>query len=58
MNEYIINCPCCGEQLKIIVDNSGTATAFLLPKCTISQSELSKKFGIELGVESEVNKEK
>lgn len=56
MNEYIINCPCCGEQLKIIVYNSGTATAFLLSKCTISQSELSKKFGIELGVESEVNK--
>ena len=22
MNEYIVNCPCCGEQLKIFIDSS------------------------------------
>ena len=32
MNEYIVNCPCCGKQLKISVDSSGDATAFLLDK--------------------------
>lgn len=56
MNEYIVNCPCCGEQLKISIDSSGNATAFLLHKNMISQSDLFQKCGIELGiVESEVN---
>ena len=56
MNEYIVNCPCCGKQLKISVDSSGDATAFLLDKNEISQDELFEKYGIELGiVESEVN---
>ena len=50
MNEYIVNCPCCGEQLKISIDSSGNATAFLLDKKPISQSELSEKYGIELGI--------
>ena len=56
MNEYIINCSCCGEKLKIFIDSSGNATAFLLDKNVISQEELFKKCGVELGiVESEVN---
>lgn len=56
MNEYIVNCPCCGEQLKISIDSSGNATAFLLDKNKISQEELFEKYGIELGiVESEVS---
>ena len=56
MNEYIVNCPCCGEQLKISIDSSGNATAFLLDKNKISQNDLFQKRGIELGiVESEVN---
>lgn len=56
MNEYIVNCPCCGKQLKISIDSSGNATAFLLGKNKISQEELFEKYGIELGiVESEVN---
>lgn len=56
MNEYIVNCPCCGEQLKISIDSSGNAAAFLLDKNKISQEELFEKYGIELGiVESEVN---
>ena len=56
MNEYIVNCPCCGEQLKISIDSSGNATAFLLDKNKISQNDLFQKYGIELGiVESEVN---
>ena len=56
MNEYIVNCPCCGEQLKISINSSGNATAFLLDKNKISQEELFEKYGIELGiVESEVN---
>lgn len=56
MNEYIVNCPCCREQLKIFIDSSGNATAFLLDKNKISQEELFEKYGIELGiVESEVN---
>lgn len=50
MNEYIVNCPCCGEQLKISIDSSGNATAFLLDKNKISQKELSNRFGIELGI--------
>ena len=50
MNEYIVNCPCCGEQLKISIDSSGNATAFLLDKNEISQNELSNRFGIELGI--------
>ena len=50
MNEYIVNCPCCGEQLKISIDSSGNATAFLLDKNKISQSELSNRFSIELGI--------
>lgn len=50
MNEYIVNCPCCGEQLKISIDSSGNATAFLLDKNKISQDELSNIFGIELGI--------
>lgn len=50
MNEYIVNCPCCGEQLKISIDSSGNTTAFLLYKNKISQKELSNRFGIELGI--------
>ena len=50
MNEYIVNCPCCGEQLKISMDSSGNVTAFLLDKNKISQKELSNRFGIELGI--------
>ena len=50
MNEYIVNCPCCGEQLKISIDSSGNATAFLLDKNKISKDELSNIFGIELGI--------
>lgn len=56
MNEYIVNCPCCNHKLKIQVDSSGNATAFLLEETKISQEELFQKCGIELGiVESEVN---
>ena len=50
MNECIVNCPCCGEQLKISIDSSGNATAFLLDKNKISQNELSNRFSIELGI--------
>ena len=50
MNEYIVNCPCCGEQLKISIDSSGNTTVFLLDKNKISQNELSNIFGIELGI--------
>ena len=50
MKEYSFICPCCGEQLKISVDSSGNATAFLLDKIPISQEKRSKDFGIELGI--------
>lgn len=51
---YEIICPCCGKQIKISVDGSGNATAFLLDKKKISKNELFDKTGIELGiVESE-----
>ena len=50
MNEYIVNCPCCGGQLKISIDSSGNTTAFLLDKNEILQAELSNDFGIELGI--------
>lgn len=56
MNEYVVNCPCCNHKLKIQLDSSGNATAFLLEETKISQEELFQKCGIELGiVESEVN---
>ena len=56
MNEYIVRCPCCENEIKITFDGGGTPTAFLLPKNHISQDELFKKYGIELGIEeSEVN---
>ena len=56
MNEYVVNCPCCNHNLKIQLDSSGNATAFLLEETKISQEELFQKCGIELGiVESEVN---
>jgi len=48
--DYTVNCPCCGKQIKISIDGSGDATAFLLDKNKISQNELSSKFGIELGI--------
>ena len=50
MKEYSFICPCCGEQLKISVDSSGNATAFLLDKIPISHEKLSEDFGIELGI--------
>ena len=50
MKEYSFICPCCGDQLKISVDRSGNATAFLLDKIPISQEKLSEDFGIELGI--------
>lgn len=53
---YTVNCPCCGEQIKISIDGSGNATTFLLDKNKISKNELFQKMGIELGVvESEEN---
>ena len=56
MSEYVVNCPCCNHKLKIQLDSSGNATAFLLEETKISQEELFQKCGIELGiVESEVN---
>lgn len=48
--DYTVNCPCCGEQIKISINGSGNATVFLLDKNKISQNELSSKFGIELGI--------
>lgn len=54
--DYTVNCPCCGEQIKISINGSGNATAFLLDKNKISLNELFQKTGIELGiVESEEN---
>lgn len=56
--DYTVDCPCCGEQIKISINGSGNATAFLLDKNKISQYELSNYFGIELGIvnmDEEVN---
>lgn len=50
MTEHLISCPCCNEKIKVIIDDSGAATAFLLDKNKISQNELSNRFGIELGI--------
>lgn len=57
MQEFTINCPCCDNRIRILISDSGDATAFLLDKNNISNKELSLKYGIELGVaEGEVNK--
>lgn len=57
MQEYVINCPCCDNRIRILINDSGEATAFLLDKNSISHKELSCKYGIELGiVEGEVSK--
>ena len=56
--DYTVDCPCCGTQIKISIDGSGNATAFLLDKNKISQNELSNYFCIELGIvnmDEEVN---
>ena len=50
MNEYVINCPCCGEKIKVQISSSGYSTAFLFGEKPISQSELAEKYGIELGI--------
>ena len=58
MNEYIIDCPCCKNKIRIQVDGSGNSTAFLFDENNISQEKLANNFGIELGiveVEKEVN---
>lgn len=58
MSKYSIICPCCGEKINVHIGNDGNLVAFLLDKKSISQSELSKKYGIELGVvESGVSNE-
>lgn len=54
--DYTIKCPCCNEKIKISIDSGDNITAFLLSKKQITQSQLFKQFGIELGIESEVNK--
>ena len=57
MMEYIVNCPCCNNKMRISIDDSGNATAFLLEEKEISQDELFQNFGIELGITgSEVKK--
>lgn len=57
MSECIINCPYCGEKMKIVFDNSGEPHCFLLDEIKISQEELFQKYKIEFGVvESEVKK--
>lgn len=48
--DHTVDCPCCGEQIKISIDGSGNTTAFLLDNNKISQDELSNYFGIELGI--------
>lgn len=48
--DYMVDCPCCGKQIKISIDGSGNPTAFLLNKNKISQNELFQKMGIELGI--------
>ena len=56
--DHTVDCPCCGEQIKISIDGSGNTTAFLLDNNKISQDELSNYFGIELGIvnmDEEVN---
>ena len=55
MREFIVKCPCCGEEIKVIIDSSDSnpITAFLIDdtnKMPISNAELSKEFDIELGV--------
>ena len=56
MNEYIINCPCCENKIRIQVDGSGNSTAFLFDENSISQEQLANSFDIELGI-VEVKKE-
>lgn len=48
--DYTVDCPCCGELIKISIDGSGNTTAFLLDNNKISQNELFHKTGIELGI--------
>ena len=57
MQEFIVNCPCCDNRIRILINDSGEATAFLLSTNNISHKELSRKYGIELGItEGEVSK--
>lgn len=57
MQEFIVNCPCCDNRIRILINDSGETTAFLLSTNNISHKELSRKYGIELGItEGEVSK--
>lgn len=47
-----IRCPCCNNFILIHSDSSDHTAAFLFDN-TISKSELSDKFGIELGIVEE-----
>lgn len=56
MNKFYIKCPLCDEKLKVIVDDSGNPTVFFVDKKHISIKSISKKYGIELGIDDkEVN---
>lgn len=57
MNEYITNCPCCGNQLKIHINSGNDAAVFLLEENYITQSKLSKNFGIDIGIVEDKNKD-
>lgn len=58
MTSIEIRCPCCDNRINVQTDSSGNSTAFLFDKTPILQSELAKKYGIELGiVENEVKNE-
>lgn len=59
MIEFNIVCPCCNEKILCQIDSDGNPHCFFIEEQSdMSQSELAKEYGIELGlVESEVSKD-
>lgn len=43
-------CPCCNNQLKLVIDNNGNIDILSYNENFISQKKLSEICGIELGI--------
>lgn len=50
MIEYVIDCPCCKNKLKVQIDGSGIPAAFLFEEKDIHLTELAELLGLEFGV--------
>lgn len=52
MKEYTTNCPCCNNQIKIIIKDDGTSAIVFFndKKLELNENEIFEKHGICLGM--------